>query len=170
MTGNAPQSAALLRPKEQDRGIAAVVLLGVCILIAMLVAVGFGSDRVLPSGGRLVTVQDANRGTAAIRDTSLIGSTARGTEIGRQLGGGLNLVPRQVEGKTIGYIVGPASTAAALDIARLRVGDVLTVIDDRPLDDARVRGLPEELSTYDRVEIRFERNGHARKRTLDLTR
>lgn len=155
----------------QDRGTAALVLLGTCILIALLLVFGLGGPRVLPSAGGPVTIGEGEQ-EPLLRtdDSSLIGSKIGRVHVGRALGQGLQLAPKTAEGEIVGYVIGEGSAATALEAGRLRVGDMLTSIDDRPLDETRVRRLGEELSTFDRVEIRFERNNQPRKRTIDLIR
>lgn len=148
----------------------ALVLLGTSLIVALLLIFGLADDGELPSSGRLVTVEEAEPLSPGAYEASLIGGNVGQSHVGRALGTGLKLRPKAVQGETIGYVIEAASSASALEFARLRAGDILTSVDDRPLDDTRIRNLGEELSTHDRVEIRFERNGWPRKRTLDLRR
>ena len=58
--------------------------------------------------------------------------------------------------------------AALLTKAGFRSGDVVMAMDERPLDPARIKGLGDELSLLDAVEVSFLRDGTMRKRVIDL--
>jgi hypothetical protein len=161
----------MISHQGQDRGTASLVLLGTCILIALLLVFGLGGSRVLPGAAAPVTIgQGEQVSPFGTGNSLLIGSQGRREHVGRALGEGLKLAPRTARGEVIGYVIREGSAETALDAGRLQVGDMLTSIDDRPLDETRVRTLGQELSAFDRVEIRFERNDRPRKRTIQLVR
>lgn len=106
-------------------------------------------------------VVDTSRGGQG----SAPGAAAPGTAPGRALIAGLNLQPRLVGGQLSGFVVRP-DEAALLSGTRLRPGDVLLDVDGRPLDEARVAGLADEVGDFDDVEVRYERGGQERKTLL----
>lgn len=48
--------------------------------------------------------------------------------------------------------------------------EIVIEVDGRPLDDARIGERRRELAGADSVEITLQRNGHIRKRVIDLFR
>jgi S1-C subfamily serine protease len=156
--------------QTSDRSVAAISVLAGCILVALLLVFGIGGQSFSPTGTP-VTISDVppNPAVSAAGSSSLIGSPAAGIGVtGRAVGQGLSLTPRLNDGYNTGFQVGDASDAAVLGATRLRAGDVLLEVDGQPLDGERARNLAAELSTLDRVEIRFERNGLVRSRTIEL--
>lgn len=98
------------------------------------------------------------------------GIVVQGATLGRALGEGLIVTPRQTQGVTAGYVIAPASDPAVLAQAKLRPGDVLIDVDGRPLDADRLRALADELAPADAVELTFERQGQIRNLVVDLSR
>lgn len=168
MTKPAPRSPTA-PPLEVSRGIAGGTLLLIGLVIAL--SLWSGASRTGDSPHDVLVTVPATEPAAAgeAKRAQQAQAAPLGYDVsGQVLGAGLALVPRPTNGVSAGYVIGPGSDPAALAGARLRVGDVMTEIDGRPLDGGRVAGLAEELASYDRVEIRFERNGRQRKRTLAL--
>jgi general secretion pathway protein C len=62
------------------------------------------------------------------------------------------------------------SDPAAVFRSGLRPGDILVDLDGRPLEPARMKGLGDELSLADSLEVTYQRDGQIRKRVIDLTR
>ena len=157
-------------PSEgQDRGLALAAFLIVSVLVTLLIVGIGGGQEVRPDRDSLVTVQQPS-GWDKLRSAVGLGETLpppRGDTPGRRLGEGLRLVPHALEGE-VGYVVTSETETALLTKAGFRPGDVVMEMDERPLDPARIKGLGDELSLLDAVEVSFLRDGTMRKRVIDL--
>ena len=165
-----PRPAARTAPlRGRDSGLALGAFLFAIALITLLL-IGIAKESVWPDRPATVTVQNASAGVQR-SGAGELGTTlaARGDTPGRRLGEGLVLAPRMIEDRVAGYVITAASDAAELSKAKLRPGDMLIDLDDRPLAPTRIRSLGDELSRADSMEVTYERDGQIRKRVVDLT-
>lgn len=81
---------------------------------------------------------------------------------------GLVLEPRFIDGRVAGYLVSPKSSPPILAAAKLRPGDFVIEVDSRPLHAATIGELWRDLPEADSVEFTFQRDGHIRKRVINL--
>lgn len=65
-----------------------------------------------------------------------------------------------------GYTVTSGGDNALLRLAGLKAGDVVTSVDGRPLDQARLAGLKDELDGRPQVTIQYRRNGRTHTATV----
>jgi hypothetical protein len=163
-----PRSDLDPAPSGRGLGLAAIAALVACALL-VLVAIRFADRPVHP---RTDANRDKSSGPAW---TDLFGDarqrgTAGPATPGRRLAEDLVLAPHMIEGRLAGYVVTATSGAAAVSAAGLRPGDVLIDLDGRPLEPARIDGLADELSLADSLEVTYQRDGHIRRRIIDLTR
>jgi hypothetical protein len=154
-----------------DHSVAALGLLAGCILLVLLFVFGMTGDAVVPEDRRIIAVQPGQVASpSATAPAGVVGSVSQASTSGRRFGEGLSLFSRGGSGLTGGFVIGPGSSPLVLSAARLRVGDVLTDVDGRPLDQTRIASLGDELETLDRLEFTFERDGQVRNRTIELRR
>lgn len=137
------------------------VAVALCVAAMLLFALGADDNRVdgekfvlLPGGGAPDGTQPTAHPTGGLPNA------------GRRFAETLAVVPRAVSLPDAGYVISNRSDPAVLAEQRLRVGDVLLTMDGRPLDDARLRNLANELAEFDAVEISYERSGQVRNRLL----
>ncbi|MFP5328513.1 MAG: hypothetical protein ACLGHC_00020 [Alphaproteobacteria bacterium] len=163
--------AGLGGSKERDWGLAGVALLVTSALLTGLLLIGIEKDWGGLGGRPPVTVQPASdgngpqtarpgRGTVAWPDT--------GESPGQMLAEGLVLEPRFIDGRVAGYLVSPKSSPPILAAAKLRPGDLVIEVDSRPLHAATIGELRRDLPQADSVEFTFQRDGHIRKRVINL--
>jgi len=167
-----PRSPAGPGPlEERDWGLTAIALLVTSALLTVFLLVSIDKDWVNFGERPPVTVQSSPEGPRA---AGSLGVTAKwpdpDSNLGRMLADGLVLAPRMLDGRVAGYLITPHSEEPILSAAKLRPGDIVIEMDGRPLDDARIGELRRELAGADSVEITLQRNGHIRKRVIDLRR
>lgn len=142
-----------------------LILFAVGGLVAVLLIGGAGQS-ILTGERPLVTVSEAGSGRAAQAYGSA--PAGGGERLGRRLVDGLVLTPRQVDGRTAGYVVSGETDPALLSKASLRPGDLLVDFDGQALDPSTIGAWKGELAVADRMEVGFMRDGQMRKRVIPL--
>lgn len=157
--------------EERDWGLAGILLLVTSASLTVFLLVSIEKDWVNFGERPPVTVQSSSNGP---RTAGPGGGSAQWPDpdgnLGQMLADGLVLSARVIDGRVAGYLITPHSEEPILSAAKLRPGDILIDVDGRPLDDARIGELRRELADADSVDITLQRNGHIRKRVIDLRR
>lgn len=167
MSKDEPRSALDPAPSGRGLGLAAIAALAGCALL-VLVAVRFTDRPVQPPSDATTEGSSGPAWTDLFGDARQRGTAGPATP-GRRLAEDLVLAPHMIEGRLAGYVITATSGAAAASAAGLRPGDVLIDLDGRPLEPARIDGLGDELSLADSLEVTYQRDGHLRRRVIDLT-